>query len=85
MTRSSSRSRAAPATRAAAGRSSSLANQHLRVSKVSDGKSTRTNVQTLGKDERIEELARMLGGVEITRKTLAHAAEMLAAAPKKRA
>ncbi len=63
----------------------SLANQHLRVSKVSDGKSTRTNVQTLGKDERIEELARMLGGVEITRKTLAHAAEMLAAAPKKRA
>ena len=61
----------------------SLANQHLRVSKVSDGKSTRTNVQTLDKDERVEELARMLGGVEITRKTLAHAAEMLAAAPKK--
>jgi DNA repair protein RecN (Recombination protein N) len=63
----------------------SLANQHLRVSKVSDGKFTRTKVQALGKQERIEELARMLGGVEITRKTLAHAAEMLAAAPKKRA
>ncbi|MGB5492238.1 MAG: DNA repair protein RecN [Woeseiaceae bacterium] len=63
----------------------SLANQHLRVSKVSDGKSTRTNVQPLKKQERVEELARMLGGVEITRKTLAHAAEMLAGAPKKRA
>ncbi len=63
----------------------SLANQHLRVSKVSDGKFTRTNVQVLSKDERVEELARMLGGVEITRKTLAHAAEMLAGAPKKRA
>ena len=63
----------------------SLANQHLRVSKVTDGKFTRTNVQVLSKEERVEELARMLGGVEITRKTLAHAAEMLAGAPKKRA
>ena len=63
----------------------SLANQHLRVSKVSDGKNTRTNVQVLEKQERIEELARMLGGVEITRKTLAHAEEMLAGAPQKRA
>ena len=63
----------------------SLANQHLRVSKVSDGKNTRTNVQVLEKQERIEELARMLGGVEITRKTLAHAEEMLAGGPQKRA
>ncbi|MGI9234601.1 MAG: DNA repair protein RecN [Woeseiaceae bacterium] len=63
----------------------SQANQHLRVSKVSDGKFTRTTVQTLNREERIDELARMLGGVEITRKTLAHAAEMLAGAPKKRA
>lgn len=63
----------------------SLADQHIRVSKVTDGKSTRTRLQILDKDERVEELARMLGGVEITRKTLAHAAEMLADAPKKRA
>ena len=63
----------------------SLADQHFRISKVSDGKSTRTRVHPLGKDERTEELARMLGGVEITRKTLAHAAEMLAGARKKRA
>jgi DNA repair protein RecN (Recombination protein N) len=63
----------------------SLADQHFRISKVSDGKSTRTGVQALGKKERVEELARMLGGVEITQKTLAHAAEMLAGARQKRA
>ena len=63
----------------------SLAAQHFRISKVTDGKATRTTVQPLGRDERIDELARMLGGVEITEKTLDHAAEMLSAAPKKRA
>jgi DNA repair protein RecN (Recombination protein N) len=63
----------------------SLADQHFRISKVTDGKSTRTRVHGLGKDERIEELARMLGGVEITRKTLDHAAEMLAGARRKSA
>ena len=46
----------------------SLADQHFRISKVTDGKSTRTGLHVLGKDERIEELARMLGGVEITRR-----------------
>ncbi len=63
----------------------SLADQHFRVSKVTDGKSTRTQVHGLGKEERVEELARMLGGVEITDKTLEHAAEMLAGAVRKRA
>jgi len=63
----------------------SLAAQHFRISKVTDGKATRTTVQALGKNERIDELARMLGGVEITEKTLDHAAEMLSAAPKKSA
>jgi DNA repair protein RecN (Recombination protein N) len=63
----------------------SLADQHFRISKVTDGKSTRTRVHVLGNEERIEELARMLGGVDITRKTLEHAAEMLAGARKKRA
>ena len=63
----------------------SLADQHFRISKVTDGKSTRTRVSPLAEDERIEELARMLGGVEITRKTLEHAAEMLAGARRKRA
>jgi len=45
--------------------------------KLSDGKATRTGIADLGDDERIEEIARMLGGVEITRKTRDHAEEML--------
>ncbi|MDJ0919039.1 MAG: DNA repair protein RecN [Woeseiaceae bacterium] len=63
----------------------SLAHHHLRVSKVSDGNATRTGISELGQQERIEELARMLGGVEITKKTLAHASEMLTEAARKRA
>ena len=63
----------------------SLADQHFRVSKVTDGKTTRTQLQSLDEDGRIQELARMLGGVVITRKTLDHAAEMLAGARRKRA
>ena len=63
----------------------SLADQHFRISKVTDGKSTRTQVHTLGAEERVDELARMLGGVEITNKTLEHAAEMLAGARRKQA
>lgn len=55
----------------------SIADHHLRINKVTDGKSTRTGITRLGIDERIEELARMLGGVAITQKTRAHAAEML--------
>lgn len=63
----------------------SLAHQHLRVSKVSDGNATRTGIAELGQQERIEELARMLGGVDITQTTLDHAAEMLNEAARKRA
>jgi DNA repair protein RecN (Recombination protein N) len=55
----------------------SLADHHFRISKFSDGKSTKTVVTYLGDDERVEELARMLGGVEITARTREHAAEML--------
>jgi DNA repair protein RecN (Recombination protein N) len=55
----------------------SIANSHFRIVKMTDGQSTRTNVNALTDDERIEELARMLGGVEITDRTRAHAAEML--------
>ena len=63
----------------------SLASRHLRISKVTDGKATRTGIDELSGDERVEEIARMLGGVEITRKTIDHAAEMLAEANRKRA
>jgi DNA repair protein RecN (Recombination protein N) len=53
---------------------------HFRVSKLSDGKITRTRVAALTEDERVEELARMLGGQEITSRTRDHAREMLEAA-----
>jgi DNA repair protein RecN (Recombination protein N) len=55
----------------------SVADHHYRINKISDGKSTKTGVARLGNDERVEELARMLGGIEITAKTREHAAEML--------
>jgi DNA repair protein RecN (Recombination protein N) len=50
---------------------------HFRASKdVNDG-STRSALSALDADARIEELARMLGGVEITRETRANAKSML--------
>jgi DNA repair protein RecN (Recombination protein N) len=50
---------------------------HLRVSKHSEGDATRTRIETLDAAGRRDELARMLGGVEITRETRAHAKKML--------
>jgi DNA repair protein RecN (Recombination protein N) len=50
---------------------------HLRVSKRSDGDSTHTHIEALDAAGRRDELARMLGGVEITRETRAHAKQML--------
>jgi DNA repair protein RecN (Recombination protein N) len=49
----------------------------LRVSKLTDGKTTRTTLSELTMDERVEEVARMLGGKEITGKARDHAREML--------
>jgi DNA repair protein RecN (Recombination protein N) len=63
----------------------SLADNHFRVVKMSDGKSTRTAVTRLMQDERVEEIARMLGGVTITKRTRDHAAEMLAHGTRKTA
>ena len=59
-----------------------LGNNHFRTMKISDGKSTKTGITLLNDDERTEEIARMLGGVEITQRTRDHAAEMLAAGAK---
>ena len=62
----------------------SQAHAHVRVTKLTDGKTTRTALHTLTADERVEEIARMLGGINVTDKAREHAAEMLrpAAAPK---
>ena len=56
------------------------AHHHLRVTKMSDGRTTRTTLAELDGDQRVEELARMLGGVEITAKAREHARDMLSAA-----
>ena len=55
----------------------SQGHRHVRVSKLTDGKTTRTTLAELGEDQRVEELARMLGGVEITETSRDHAREML--------
>jgi DNA repair protein RecN (Recombination protein N) len=55
----------------------SQGHHHLRVNKLTDGKTTRTSLTNLGAEERVEELARMLGGVDITSKAREHAREML--------
>ncbi len=59
----------------------------LRVSKLTDGKTTRTTISELTMDERVEEVARMLGGKEITGKAREHAREMLmmAGSPEQKA
>jgi DNA repair protein RecN (Recombination protein N) len=57
----------------------SQAHHQHRVTKLTDGRTSRTAVSALKDDERVEELARMLGGVEITRKAREHAREMLRA------
>lgn len=54
-----------------------FADHHFRISKhVSDSK-TKTVITPLNENERIEEIARMLGGEKITGATIAHALEML--------
>jgi len=50
---------------------------HFQVSKAVSDSSTRSAVNRLDEKARIEELARMLGGIEITRETRANARQML--------
>ncbi len=61
----------------------SQAHAHVRVTKLTDGKTTRTALHTLTADERVEEIARMLGGINVTDKAREHAAEMLRPVPSK--
>jgi DNA repair protein RecN (Recombination protein N) len=55
---------------------------HLRVSKSTDGKRTDTAIEELDAKSRRDEIARMLGGIDITRETLAHAGQMLRSAER---
>jgi DNA repair protein RecN (Recombination protein N) len=61
----------------------SQAHHHIRVAKLTDGRTTRTVVTDLAAAERVEEIARMLGGVEVTATAREHADEMLAEAARK--
>jgi DNA repair protein RecN (Recombination protein N) len=54
-----------------------LAHQHVLVSKSATRHASRSEVATLHAGEREQEIARMLGGLDVTAKTLAHAREML--------
>jgi DNA repair protein RecN (Recombination protein N) len=51
--------------------------QHLRVAKSQVNGETLSTIACLSEDERVEEIARMLGGLEITETTRLHAKEML--------
>jgi DNA repair protein RecN (Recombination protein N) len=56
----------------------SQAHRQFRVTKLTDGKITRTALKRLGESDRVDEVARMLGGVDITEQARAHARDMLA-------
>ena len=59
-----------------------FADVHHRVTKSIRQNRTRTLVEELDAQERIDEIARMLGGLRITEKTRAHATEMIENARK---
>ncbi len=54
-----------------------MADRHFQISKVIKDNKTNTNVLTLNEKERIDELSRLLGGVNLTDTTKKHAMEML--------
>ena len=56
----------------------SCGNQHLQVTKNTKDGETFTEVSNLNKKERINEIARMLAGMEVTTESLANAEKMLA-------
>jgi len=56
----------------------SQGNQHFQVSKRNDGGKTVSQIEALDAKSRVEEIARMLGGLEITATTRKHARELLA-------
>ncbi len=55
----------------------SRANHHVRVLKTATADVTTTEIEYLQGEKRVEEIARMLGGLKLTRQTVAHAREMI--------
>jgi len=58
----------------------SQGNQHLKVIKEGQDLAVETKVIALNEPERVEEIARMLGGISLTDQSLAHAQEMFSSA-----
>ena len=54
-----------------------LGDSHFVINKVVENNRTRTVVDKLSYDGRVEEMARLLGGVDLTETTLKHASEMI--------
>ncbi|MDD3219309.1 MAG: DNA repair protein RecN [Lachnospiraceae bacterium] len=61
-----------------------MADSHYEIAKRVEDTGTHTRIRRLSKDESVEELARILGGAEITPRVLENAAEMKALAQKKK-
>lgn len=61
-----------------------MADQHFIIEKSTDGQTTTTQIRVLDKDGEISEIARMLGGVEVTGKVIDSAKEMKSMANKKK-
>ena len=55
-----------------------FADWHFRVEKYQDETVTRTTLVMLDSETRVVEMARMLGGAQITERTLEHARELIA-------
>ncbi|MFP4660874.1 MAG: DNA repair protein RecN [Halanaerobiales bacterium] len=62
----------------------SMADNHFFITKEMEDERTYTNIYNLEINDRKEELARMLGGVELTDTTIKHAEEMLTLAEQKK-
>lgn len=62
-----------------------MSDVHFLIQKSVEGERTYTRVHDLSEERRVEELARMLGGVEVTETTLHHAQEMIKLADGKKA
>ncbi|MGN9018599.1 DNA repair protein RecN [Lachnospiraceae bacterium HCP1S3_C3] len=53
-----------------------MADNHLKIEKISEGNETSTKIYPLDEEKSVEELARMLGGAEITETVMQNAREM---------
>ena len=61
-----------------------MADQNLFISKSTDGKTTQTNIDLLDKDGKIREIARLIGGNNLTEVVLKTAREMIQEADSRR-